>query len=60
MNLIGYNKTWGENQIDRSTITSKKSQAELEKRRMTDSYAEAIIPLGKSQINPKFLFLLLS
>ena len=50
MDLIGYNKTWGENQIDKSAITSNKSQENLEKRRMTDSFAEAIIPLGNLKL----------
>lgn len=49
MNLIGYDSTWGDTQIDKSTILSterKKTQNELDKRQMKDSYAEAIIPLG--------------
>ena len=49
MNLIGYDSTWGDTQIDKSTILSterKKTQNELDKRQMKDSYAEAIITLG--------------
>lgn len=45
--LVGYDSTWGKAFIDRSMISSEfqNSKKVLEKRRMKDSYAEAIIPL---------------
>ena len=48
MNLIGYNASWGENSSDKSSLFNHlpKSQDELKKQRMFESYAEAIIPLG--------------
>jgi acyl-coenzyme A thioesterase 9 len=50
--LVGYDSTWGKAFIDRSMISSEfqKSNKPLEKRRMKDSYAEAIIPLGNEPL----------
>lgn len=48
MKLIGFDVSWGEKKIDKSTLVNyePKSQNELQKQRIFDSYAEAIIPLG--------------
>ncbi len=46
MSLIGYDKSWGLGQIDKSLLKSNSNQDELQKMRMMDSYTEAIIPLG--------------
>lgn len=48
MDLIGYDKTWGEKVLDKEFLANqvKKDQSSLQKHRMTESFAEAVIPLG--------------
>ena len=50
MKLIGFNETWSETngQLDRTEMAShaKTDQSLLTPRRMSDSYAETILPLG--------------
>lgn len=48
MDLIGYDKTWGEKVLDKKLLANhvKKDQSNLQKHRMTESFAEAVIPLG--------------
>ena len=48
MDLIGYDKTWGEKVLDKEFLVNhvKKDQSSLKKHRMTESFAEAVIPLA--------------
>lgn len=48
MKLIGYDFSWGISQVDKTELSNslKKDQSQLQKHKMIESYAEAIIPLG--------------